>query len=181
MLGVKHAGGKLGGLATTVTVQDDELKPDVAVGKAKQLIERDKVDFVARWSLSGCVLVVAGDVDAEPTFSAAETWFGSAQAGADPLPSRSPVGPPSGTRVVLVDRAIPRAEIRIAWLAPARGAADEPAMLVANALYGGPPAARPGENVCGSAASCAPGISTCATPESSRSRRPPRSHRRARP
>ena len=45
-LGVKHAGGKLGGLTTTVTVQDDELKPDVAVGKAKQLIERDKVDFV---------------------------------------------------------------------------------------------------------------------------------------
>jgi branched-chain amino acid transport system substrate-binding protein len=46
MLGVKHAGGKLGGLQTSVIVQDDELKPDVAVGKAKQLIERDKVDFV---------------------------------------------------------------------------------------------------------------------------------------
>jgi len=46
MLGVKHADGKLGGLQTTVTVQDDELKPDVAVVKAKQLIERDKVDFV---------------------------------------------------------------------------------------------------------------------------------------
>jgi len=45
-LGVKHAAGKLGGLPTTVIVQDDELKPDVAVGKAKQLIERDKVDFV---------------------------------------------------------------------------------------------------------------------------------------
>src|SRR5262245_45839107 len=45
-LAVKQAGGKLGGLATTVTVQDDELKPDVAVGKAKQLVERDKVDFV---------------------------------------------------------------------------------------------------------------------------------------
>ncbi len=45
-LGIKHAGGKLGGLATSVVVQDDELKPDVAVGKAKQLIERDKVDFV---------------------------------------------------------------------------------------------------------------------------------------
>ena len=27
-------------------VQDDELKPDVAVSKAKALIERDKVDFV---------------------------------------------------------------------------------------------------------------------------------------
>ena len=25
---------------------DDELKPDVAVSKAKQLVERDKVDFV---------------------------------------------------------------------------------------------------------------------------------------
>jgi branched-chain amino acid transport system substrate-binding protein len=45
-LGVKHAGGKLGGLKTTVIVQDDELKPDVAVGRAKQLVERDKVDFV---------------------------------------------------------------------------------------------------------------------------------------
>ena len=37
-LGLKHVGGKLGGLVTTVIVQDDELKPDVAVGKAKQLI-----------------------------------------------------------------------------------------------------------------------------------------------
>ena len=46
MLGVKHAGGKLGGLTTTLTVQDDELKPDVAVTKVKSLIDRDKVDFV---------------------------------------------------------------------------------------------------------------------------------------
>src|SRR5688500_8341955 len=39
-LGVKHAAGKLGGLPTTVIVQDDELKPDVAVGKVKQFIDR---------------------------------------------------------------------------------------------------------------------------------------------
>ncbi len=120
-------------------------QPVVGQPEALLRLTRDQVAafHVARWSLSGCVLMVAGDVDAEPAFSAAETWFGAAQAGADPLPSRSPVGPPSGTRVVIVDRAIPRAEIRIAWLAPARGAAEEPAMLIANALYGGPPAARP--------------------------------------
>jgi branched-chain amino acid transport system substrate-binding protein len=57
-LGIKHAGGKLGGLATTVTVQDDELKPDVAVGKAKQLIERDKVDFVVGPVFSNILMAI---------------------------------------------------------------------------------------------------------------------------
>ncbi|MBX3552826.1 MAG: ABC transporter substrate-binding protein [Pseudolabrys sp.] len=45
-LGVKQLGGKLGGRETEVIVQDDELKPDVAVTKAKALVDRDKVDFV---------------------------------------------------------------------------------------------------------------------------------------
>jgi branched-chain amino acid transport system substrate-binding protein len=45
-LGVKHLGGKLGGREVEIIVQDDELKPDLAVTKAKALIERDKVDFV---------------------------------------------------------------------------------------------------------------------------------------
>jgi branched-chain amino acid transport system substrate-binding protein len=45
-LGVKQLGGKLGGRDTEVIVQDDELKPDVAVTKAKALVDRDKVDFV---------------------------------------------------------------------------------------------------------------------------------------
>src|SRR5262249_16115076 len=58
MLGVKHADGKLGGLATSVVVQDDELKPDVAVGKAKQLIERDKVDFVVGPVFSNILLAL---------------------------------------------------------------------------------------------------------------------------
>jgi len=58
MLGIKHAGGKLGGLTTTVTVQDDELKPDVAVGKAKQLIERDKVDFVVGPIFSNILMAI---------------------------------------------------------------------------------------------------------------------------
>ncbi len=45
-LAVKQLGGKLGGREVEVIVQDDELKPDVAVTKVKALIERDKVDFV---------------------------------------------------------------------------------------------------------------------------------------
>ncbi len=45
-LAVKQLGGKLGGREVEVLVQDDELKPDVAVTKVKALIERDKVDFV---------------------------------------------------------------------------------------------------------------------------------------
>lgn len=45
-LAVKSLGGRLGGREVEVIVQDDELKPDVAVSKVKALVERDKVDFV---------------------------------------------------------------------------------------------------------------------------------------
>ena len=45
-LALKVLGGKLGGREVELIVQDDELKPDVAVGKAKALVERDKVEFV---------------------------------------------------------------------------------------------------------------------------------------
>lgn len=43
---VKLNGGKLGGVAADVSTTDDELKPDIAVTKAKGLVERDQVDFV---------------------------------------------------------------------------------------------------------------------------------------
>jgi branched-chain amino acid transport system substrate-binding protein len=45
-LAVAHLGGKLGGRETEVLVQDDELKPDLAVSKVKAFVERDKVEFV---------------------------------------------------------------------------------------------------------------------------------------
>jgi branched-chain amino acid transport system substrate-binding protein len=45
-LALKQFGGKLGGREVELLVQDDELKPDVAVGKAKAFVERDKVEFV---------------------------------------------------------------------------------------------------------------------------------------
>ncbi|MDQ2082490.1 ABC transporter substrate-binding protein [Xanthobacteraceae bacterium Astr-EGSB] len=45
-LAIKSLGGKLGGREVDLIVQDDELKPDVAVSKVKAFVERDKVDFV---------------------------------------------------------------------------------------------------------------------------------------
>ena len=45
-LALKNMGGKLGGREVELIVQDDELKPDVAVQKVKAMVERDKVDFV---------------------------------------------------------------------------------------------------------------------------------------
>ena len=46
MLALKQRGGKLGGHPVDLVVVDDELKPDVAVSRAKRLIESDKVSFV---------------------------------------------------------------------------------------------------------------------------------------
>jgi len=79
MLGIKNAGGKLGGIATTVTVQDDELKPDVAVGKAKQLIERDKVDFVVGPIFSNILMAISKPI------TEANTFLISPNAGPSPL------------------------------------------------------------------------------------------------
>src|SRR5215472_19052598 len=79
MLGVKHAGGKLGGLTTTLTVQDDELKPDVAVGKAKLLVERDKVDFIVGPVFSNILLAIFKPI------TEAQVFLISPNAGPSPL------------------------------------------------------------------------------------------------
>jgi branched-chain amino acid transport system substrate-binding protein len=57
-LAVKNLGGKLGGRDVEVIVQDDELKPDVAVSKAKALVERDKVDFVVGPIFSNMLIAI---------------------------------------------------------------------------------------------------------------------------
>ncbi|NJO38006.1 MAG: ABC transporter substrate-binding protein [Rhizobiales bacterium] len=46
LLALEDLGGKLGGQDVETVVVDDELKPDVAVNKAKELVERDQVDVV---------------------------------------------------------------------------------------------------------------------------------------
>ena len=45
-LAVKDLGGKMGGKEVELFVADDTLKPDVAVQKVHELVERDKVDIV---------------------------------------------------------------------------------------------------------------------------------------
>ncbi len=45
-LAMEQLGGTLGGQEAELIVEDDELKPDVAISKAKSLTERDDVDFV---------------------------------------------------------------------------------------------------------------------------------------
>ena len=45
-LAVDQNGGKLGGVPVQITIIDDELKPDVAVGKVRSFVEGGKVDFV---------------------------------------------------------------------------------------------------------------------------------------
>ena len=45
-LAVKQRGGKLGGRDVNMVVVDDELKPDVAVARARRLVEQDRADFV---------------------------------------------------------------------------------------------------------------------------------------
>ena len=58
LLGVKQAGGKLGGMETEVIVVDDELKPDTALTKVQGLLERDKVDFMAGVVFSNVMMAV---------------------------------------------------------------------------------------------------------------------------
>jgi branched-chain amino acid transport system substrate-binding protein len=45
-LALKQLGGAIGGREAELLVQDDELKPDLAVSKVRTMIERDKVAFV---------------------------------------------------------------------------------------------------------------------------------------
>ena len=46
LLALAQRGNKLGGREVNVVVADDELKPDVAVARARRLVEQDHADFV---------------------------------------------------------------------------------------------------------------------------------------
>jgi branched-chain amino acid transport system substrate-binding protein len=81
-LGIKHLGGKLGGLTADVIVVDDELKPDVGVQKVQALLERDKVDIVVGVIFSNVMMAIA-----KPVFDA-NTILVSPNAGPSPLAGR---------------------------------------------------------------------------------------------
>jgi branched-chain amino acid transport system substrate-binding protein len=62
MLALEDMGGTLGGVPTEVTVVDDELKPDVAATRARELVERDGADFVVGPIFSNILLAIAKPV-----------------------------------------------------------------------------------------------------------------------
>lgn len=58
LLGVEHAGGRLGGLETRITIADDQLKPDIARQEVDKLLTRDKVHFVTGIVFSNVLLAI---------------------------------------------------------------------------------------------------------------------------
>ncbi|WP_029059781.1 ABC transporter substrate-binding protein [Stappia stellulata] len=83
LLGVKQAGGKLGGLDTEVIVVDDELKPDGALTKVRGLLERDQVDIMAGVVFSNVMMAVY-----KPIIDS-ETIFVGGNAGPSPIAGRA--------------------------------------------------------------------------------------------
>jgi branched-chain amino acid transport system substrate-binding protein len=67
-LAVKELGGKLGGLEAEIVTADDELKPDVALTRAKGLVERDHVNFVVGPIFSNILQAVAKPVTESSAF-----------------------------------------------------------------------------------------------------------------
>ena len=62
MLGVEEAGGKLGGLPTEISSDDDQFKPDVAKEIAERLVRRDKVDIVTGIVYSNIMMAIYNTV-----------------------------------------------------------------------------------------------------------------------
>ncbi|MES2280818.1 MAG: ABC transporter substrate-binding protein [Pseudomonadota bacterium] len=58
MLGIEHAGGKLGGATVQVIKEDDQLKPDLGVQLAQKLIEKDKVSIITGVTFSNVMMAV---------------------------------------------------------------------------------------------------------------------------
>lgn len=62
MLALEDMDGELGGVPTEVITVDDELKPDIAATKARELVERDGADFVVGPIFSNIMLAIAKPV-----------------------------------------------------------------------------------------------------------------------
>jgi branched-chain amino acid transport system substrate-binding protein len=69
LLAAEKLGNRLGGVETEILVVDDEQKPDVAVGRAKELVERDRVDFVVGPIFSNILMAIV-----KPVTDAGRSW-----------------------------------------------------------------------------------------------------------
>ena len=61
-LGVKHAGGRLGGAPTEVLVGDDQFRPDTGKSVAERMVQRDRVDIVTGTVFSNILLALSDTV-----------------------------------------------------------------------------------------------------------------------
>ncbi|MEH0166067.1 ABC transporter substrate-binding protein [Roseateles sp. MS17] len=62
LLGVKHSGGKLGGVPIELVTADDQQNPEVAKQTAERLLKRDKVDLMTGIVFSNVMLAVGPSV-----------------------------------------------------------------------------------------------------------------------
>ncbi|MDI9349909.1 MAG: ABC transporter substrate-binding protein [Candidatus Symbiobacter sp.] len=83
MLGLDHAGGKLGGRVVTVIKADDQQKPDIGVQMAQKLLESDQVDLITGVTFSNVMMAVA-----KPITDAKRILLGS-NAGPSPLAGKA--------------------------------------------------------------------------------------------
>jgi branched-chain amino acid transport system substrate-binding protein len=68
LLAVEQRGGKLGGLDTEIIVEDDALKPDLAINHVQRLLESEKVDFVVGMVASNILQAVFRPITESETF-----------------------------------------------------------------------------------------------------------------
>lgn len=81
-LALEHTGGKLGGIPVQVVTGDDQAKPQTAVQLARQMIDRDKVDFFSGLLFSHVVDAVNSVVLPAGKIVVASVGGSSAMAGA---------------------------------------------------------------------------------------------------
>jgi branched-chain amino acid transport system substrate-binding protein len=67
-LALEQLDGKLGGEETTLVIEDDELKPEVALSKANALVESEEVDFVVGTIFSNMLQAIFRPVVESETF-----------------------------------------------------------------------------------------------------------------
>ena len=78
-LAIEHLGGKVGGVPVEVVYGDDQVKPDVGVQVAEQMLKKDQVDFVSGIIWSNVMLAVV------PVVTGAGKIMVGSNAGASPL------------------------------------------------------------------------------------------------
>src|SRR5436190_13787475 len=78
-LAIEHLGGKVGGLPVEMFYGDDQLKPDVGVQVAEEMLKKNQVDFVSGIIWSNVMMAVV------PVVTGANKIMVGSNAGASPI------------------------------------------------------------------------------------------------